>query len=427
MKAYKGRLFRRCGCRDEAGKQYRWAWKSDVDPTGICPRMVDDKHGTWGYRISAGTDPGTGKRRVIVKSVGTRAEASRALSKLETSLNEGQYRSDARQTVGAYLPTWLGRLERKGRAASTLHMYRRYVEMDIVPALGKVRLSELTKSQVRRFLDGLDEAGRGEVTIERILATLRSAMSSAVDDELITSNPAAIKFERTRKDPREVWTPVQFGEFLDSVVDEDRLGLYEFVGFAGLRRGEALGLRWEDVDLDAGLITVRQARVVVSGKVQKSRTKTESSRRRVGVTGRALAALKAQQKRQAAHRAEWGRAYVESGFVFTAENGEALNPELVTKRFRREVERSGLPKMTFHDLRHLAASLLIASGTDVSLVSKYLGHSSVSMTSDVYAHMYESVSRDMSARAEALVPVPKLRVIEGGGGNTVGTQRAVND
>lgn len=132
------------------------------------------------------------------------------------------------------------------------------------------------------------------------------------------------------------------------------------------------------------------------------------------MTGRALAALKAQQERQRGHCAEWGPAYVESGYVFTQENGEPLNPELVTKRVAREVKASGLPKVTFHDLRHVAASLLIASGADVSLVSKYLGHSSVSVTSDVYGHMYDHVSRDMSARAEALVPAPKLRVIEGG-------------
>lgn len=208
---------------------------------------------------------------------------------------------------------------------------------------------------------------------------------------------------------REVSTPEEFGEFLETVADDDRRGLYEFVGFAGLRRGE----RWQDVDLDKGLITVRQARVVVAGRAQEGRTKTETSSRRIGVTGRALATLKAQQKRQNTHRAEWGPAYLESGYVFTTENGEPLNPELVTKRFAREVKASGLPKVTFHDLRHVAASLLNTSGADVSLVSKYLGHASVSVTPDVYSHMYDSVSRDMSARAEALVPVPKLRVIEG--------------
>ena len=392
----KGSTFRRCGCRDHAGKLLT-----------TCPRLGRERgHGSWYYRADVGRD-GSGRRREQRKGgFATKAEADAALAAVLHAANTGEHRHDGRQTVGAYLTTWLADREADGLRASTALMYRRYVEHDLIPALGSVRLGDLRPGHVERLLRDLRTAGRGATTIRRIHATLRSALSSARRARLVPYNAATdVALPSARPAKVQPWTPTELAAFLDRAA-ADRLGaLFEVMAFTGLRRGEACALRWSDVDMEGGVITVRSQLVEVGGKAVEGKPKTRSGEdRRVDIGQRTVGALLAHRLTQDAERGAWGEGYRDDGRVFAREDGTDLTPSQVTKVFTRLSASAGLRPVRLHDLRHGAASLMLAGGVDLAVVSKRMGHSSIRVTVDTYSHLLPGVGRSAAEAAEALVP-----------------------
>ncbi|MDE0571879.1 site-specific integrase [Demequina sp. B12] len=391
----------RCGCRDDNGNP---RWKT-------CDRFGEGGHGSWGYRTSV-TDPATGRRRWITKfGFPTQAKAGAALNKVLRQRDDGVLRHDDGLTLGAYLDRWLERaIAADNIRPGTIRSYRGHIDNHIAPTIGAVRLRDVRKATVNQLLDKITDGKRSAATIRRIHATLRKALNDAVAQDLIASNPAAgvgLTLPKVRKHELTPWEPHELAAFLDSV-DGDRPGpLFECAAFTGLRRGEVLGLRWDDVDLETGVVTVRR-QLVSSGKhVTEQRPKTSSGRRRVDISERALDALVAQKEQQARDRQAWASAWLDTGRVFTREDGTDLHPDYVSKTFARLARRAGLRVMRFHDLRHGAASLLLAAGTDIAIVSKMLGHSSLAITADTYSHLIAGVATQAANRAADLVPARK--------------------
>lgn len=174
--------------------------------------------------------------------------------------------------------------------------------------------------------------------------------------------------------------------------------------FTGLRRGELLGLRWSDVDLAKRTISVRNNRVQAKGRIVENPTKTASGRRTVDLDDRSVGAFVAWQILQDQELTVGQEAYTVSGYVFTMEDGRPLKPQYATRLFDRIRVRVKLPKLTLHGSRHEHAALMLASGADIAVVSKRLGHSSISITSDIYGHLIGSASRNAAQGAAALVP-----------------------
>jgi integrase len=396
-------VFRRCGCRDADGRQYGTLPEraTDAQRDRACPVMLEDpKHGRWSFRLSAGFDPITKKRRQVNGgSYDTKREAQQARNAAAARLDQGKLATPSRETFAEYLPKWLDRRSRVGArggkplAASTLENYRRYAEQDIIPSrLGAMRLRDMRRGHVQAFVDELVAADRGAVTVRRIIAVVQGALSSAVRDELIDETPARL-LELPPVEAKEFtpWEAGQVGHFLD-VAAGHRLGaLFEVAIFTGIRRGALVALLWDDVDLARREIRVRQ-------------DKTEAGKRRVALDDRAIGALVAWQIAQQAERDAWGAAYADSGHVFTMEDGRPLKAQYATRLFEKLRTQAGLPRMTFHGQRHQQASLQLAAGTPLAVVSKRLGHSSVSVTADIYSHLLESTEHDAANAAAALVP-----------------------
>ncbi|WP_434993467.1 site-specific integrase [Arthrobacter sp. Ld5] len=316
-----------------------------------------------------------------------------------------------RTTAASYLQGWLDAQEKHNQLKpSTMRMYRTYVDKDIVPAFGpKLLLNDLRKPHVAGLIADLQGAGRGAVTIKRIHATLSSALADAVQDGLLALNPAAgARLPRVEKNRIEVWEPEDAGTFLDAIA-EHRLGaLFEVAILSGMRRGELCGLRWQDVDLVARRLVVRVQLVQVGKDVLEGTIKTEAGQNPVvALSDRAVAALMAWQFKQVEEREQWGEAYVETGRVFTYEDGRQLRPAYPSKLFELTVAKLGLPPMRFHDLRHLHASLMLASGQDLAIVSKTMGHSNSQITRDLYAHMVGDAARNAAEGAASLLPSRK--------------------
>jgi integrase len=258
---------------------------------------------------------------------------------------------------------------------------------------------------VRAFIDSLIADGRGAVTVRRIIAVVQGALTAALRDDIIATNPArGVRLPNVDAHEFEPWTPQQVGAFLDHA-SQHRLGaLFEVAVLTGLRRAELVGLRWVDVDLARRELSVRSTRVETSRGVVENAPKTSAGRRVVQLDDAAVGALVAWQIAQSGERAQWDAAWLSSGYVFTYENGEPLRPQYVTRLFDSLRAAADLPEMTLHGLRHMHASLLLASGADIALVSKRLGHSSISITSDIYTHLIGDAARRAAESASALVP-----------------------
>ena len=392
----KGSTFRRCGCRDEDGKLLT-----------SCPRLGKERgHGSWYYRADVGRDATTGRRREQRKGgFTTKAEADAALAKVLAAVSTGEHRHDGRQTLADFLTTWLSDRIADGLRPSSAAMYRLYVERDIVPVIGAVRLGDLRPGHVERLLRDMRTAGRGATTIRRVHATLRSALTSARRARLVSYNAATdVELPTVRPAKVRPWEADELATFLDRAAGHRLGALFEVMAFTGLRRGEACALRWADVNLEQGYVVVRSQLVEVRGQVIEGKPKTRSGEdRRVDIGQRTIGALMAHRFAQDAERLQWGSGYTHNDRVFAREDGTDLSPGQVTKMFSRLAEAAGLRQVRLHDLRHGAASLMLAGGVDVAVVSKRMGHSSVRLTVDTYSHLLQGVGRQAADAAEALV------------------------
>lgn len=296
------------------------------------------------------------------------------------------------------------------------------------PLLGRERLRDLRPTHIEQLLREATKPGNGRnmgpASIRRLHATVRSALGTAKRRRLITFNPAVDVELPSAPRPRvQPWEPAELGAFLDSIA-ADRFGpLFELIAATELRRGEAVGLRWADVDLARGVLVVRQQIVQLSGAQPPcpycggqhlgaafGRPKTASGEdRTVELDGGVVGVLMAHRLQQDAERATWGAAYSDHGLVFARENGTPIAPERVTKRFAQLVSAAGLRPIRLHDLRHGQASLMLAAGVPIAVVSKRLGHSTISLTSDTYSHLLQGVGRTLPSAPPRSCPGHRKR------------------
>jgi len=266
----------------------------------------------------------------------------------------------------------------------------------------------------------------GPATRQRVRSTLRAALNAAIAQQLITFNPAAhvvldagkrpkalvwteeriLHWKRTGEKPSSVmvWTPEHTGLFLDHVAEDRLYALFHLIAFRGLRRGEACGQKWTDTNLDAGLITVAKQLVVDGWEVYEDDPKTDAGARTIALDSDTVQALRRHRAQQDKDRKEWEDAWVETGRVFTKENGEMLHPANVTRRFIELYEEIGLPPVRLHDLRHGAATLAHAAGADLKDIQEMLGHSSITITADTYTSLLPEADLAIAEAAARLVP-----------------------
>lgn len=202
--------------------------------------------------------------------------------------------------------------------------------------------------------------------------------------------------------PPKTWSAAELRAFLGSVAEDRLYPLWLLYATTGLRRGEALGLRWSSLDLAAARLSVREARVVAGADVIASTPKTEPGRRAVALDPASVAALRAHRKRQLEERLAWGPAYADEGYVFCREDGKPLHPDDVSKRFTAAVTAIDVPRITLHGLRHTWASLALSAGVSPKVVSERLGHASVGFTLDVYSHVLPGLQEDAASTVASL-------------------------
>lgn len=380
-----------------------------------CPRLLSDpKHGKWGYYLSRGFDASGKRLQTRVANFDSKRAAQSALAKARAEHDRGEFVETSRVKFGQWLDEWLdGREQRGDIKRTTLDNYRRYVEADIKPsALGRLRLTDIKRADVRRFIDALIADGRGATTVRRIIAVVQGALTAAMHDDIIAANPArSVRLPVVEAREFEPWSPEQMGVFLE-YASRHRLGaLFEIAVLTGLRRAELLGLRWRDVDLIRRELTVRTTRVQAAREIVENSPKTSSGRRVVELPDWAVGVLVAWQIAQEADRERCGTLWEGTDYVFTYENGTPLRPQYVTRLFDTLRTGAGLPRLTLHGLRHWHLTTMIDVGAGIAVVSKRGGHSSISITSDIYLHRVPDAARLAAERVAALIPRPSAQQV----------------
>ena len=302
-------------------------------------------------------------------------------------------------SVGEYLERWLKDSVRGTVRVSTYERHEGIIRTHLKPALGRIKVKNLTPTHVRGLHREKLDAGLAPATVRKIHSTLHKAFAQAVSDGLIPRNAAAIK--APRPDPEEMH-PLSADEasaLLEAARGERFEALYMLAITTGLRRGELLGLRWRDVNLEHGVLRVGHALVREGGRYRLGETKTKRGHRSIRLTSQAVSALGAHRKRQLEERMRLAGLYEDHDLIFTTQRGTPLNPENLVKRsFKPLLERTGLPEIRFHDLRHTCATLLLGRGVHPKFVQELLGHATIAMTLDTYSHFLPSMG-NQTARA----------------------------
>jgi integrase len=355
-------------------------------------------NGTWAATISLPR----GRREVSYSK--TRDEARRKLVKAVRARDNGMLATSQRSTVGDFLDYWLAEVVRPNVRPWTYAGYEVHVRLHIKPALGHLRLDRLTPVHVQQFLNQKIADGMKPRSVRYIRGTLRTALVKAVKWDLISRNAAAlVRGPRVERYEIRPLTPDEARVFLSSIKGDRLEALYSIALTMGLRQGEVLGLRWQDIDLEAADLRVSKQLQRVDGKLQLVAPKTSRSRRTLAVPSSIVRSLREHRDRQEQEKAQEGSRWVETDLVFTNVQGKPLDASLVSKQFHQHLELAGLAQRRFHDLRHSCATLLLVQGVAPRVVMEVLGHSQIAMTMNTYSHVIPELQWQAARRMDALL------------------------
>jgi len=367
---------------------------------------IRQRGSTWTWQHLTGTVGG--KRQYATGTQRTKKLAQTALTASLDKFNKGTLTAPSKLTVEQWLTKWLTTIDVK---PATLHAYGDIVRCRLTPHLGQIRLTELRGSDIKAVYKALGTNGRkdgGPLSPGSVEAThrcLHRALQQAVEDGVLQVNPADIPSRKRAPAVTAVlnpWTPDELNRFKASVAGDRLYPLWATAIATGCRRGELAGLRWDDVDLDGGRITVINTRTSTNYKVYEGSTKTGIGRP-VGIDAETVDVLRQWHADQAQERMLAGEARVTNDYVFTEPDGNVTHPESITNRWDAAVKRSGLRRQRFHDARHAHASVLAHNGVDMVTISKRLGHSTPTLTMNLYVHANEeSDRRAVAAFSEAM-------------------------
>jgi integrase len=367
---------------------------------------------TWTVVVDAGQDPVTGKRRQkFRRGFRTRNDAEDALGTMLREAQTGQYVEPSSEAVGRFLEDWLSAVRPKLKA-STWSGYDQKLRSHVIPRLRALPLRDLdalglNKLYAELLKDGRqngDGGGLSPRSVMHVHKIVRRALGDAVRWGKLRANPAELA-EPPRPAPVEmrVWSAEQLGAFLDAVAEDRLRACWVLAATTGMRRGELVGLRWDDVDLDASRLSVRRSRVAVRYEVVEGEPKSGRARM-IDLDGATVAELRSHRKRQLEERLAWGEAYQDSRYLFTREDGTAIHPHSLSQFFEKRVARAGLPALPFHGLRHTHATLGLAAGVEAKVMQERLGHASIGITLDLYTHVVPGMQRDAAERIATLIP-----------------------
>jgi integrase len=362
------------------------------------------KDGRWMARYTVHTAAGPKRRHIYGR---TRQEVAAKLAKAMSDRDGGIELDPSRVTLNEYLQRWLKDSVKGSVRPITFESYERLVRVHVVPALGRIKLKALSPAHLQGFYRDRLDAGLSPCTVQRLHAVIHRALKQALRWGLVARNVSEVADppKAQRKEIRTL-TPEQVRTLLKTAQGDRFEALYVLAITTGLRQGELFGLSWEDVDLAAGRLSVRQTLTTPKGGRRLGPPKRSKSRRSVKLTAGAVKALTAHRGRQLEEREKLAELWKDQGFVFTTQVGTPLNRHNFFRRcFKPMLEKAGLPHtVRFHDLRHTCATILLSKNVNPKIVQELLGHANISQTMDTYSHVLPDMQERAASAMDDIFP-----------------------
>lgn len=315
-----------------------------------------------------------------------------------------------KQTVGVFLQDWLENAQKQSLRPRSYERYEEIVRLHIMPVLGQHQLQKLSPQHVQALYAQKQEEGYSSTTVLYIHNVLHKALKSAVRWALVVRNVCDLVDPPRREDFEGQTLTVEQSRKLLEIVRGHRLeALFVLALATGMRRGELMGLKWQDINFSKGELQIRRVLSRIPTKLlgkgfEESEPKTQKSKRKVVIAPFALEALKQHRERQLEARAKAGDLWQDHDYVFCTSIGTHLNPDKdIRVQLKRPLQKAGLPDIRFHDLRHSTASLLFAEGVHPKIVQEILGHSNIRITLDIYSHMLPTMQDGAMGRLDDLL------------------------
>lgn len=355
------------------------------------------RDGRWGATLTASD----GRRKTVYGR--TRAEAGRRLTELIKRQHAGLLIVEADTRTSDYLQRWLADTAQPSVRPSTYASYQLHVRR-LLPLIGAIKLGKLGPAQVQAAYAELHRQGLSPQTIQHTHTVLHRALKQAVIWGLIARNPTdGATRPRIERREMKILTELQVRQFLAATRSDEMHTLWTLLVTTGIRLGEALGLKWEDVDLEAGRIVIRRALQQQTGRgLVFVEPKSHRSRRTVVLAPGTAAELSEHRRDQLEYLLMLGPHWQGQDLVFCNDVGRPLQSGQVSWRFHKALDDAGLPRLRLHDLRHTAASLLLAKGVHPKIVQEMLGHATITLTLDTYSHLTPGLQAEAAARMQEL-------------------------
>ncbi|WP_376794854.1 tyrosine-type recombinase/integrase [Thermogemmatispora sp.] len=327
------------------------------------------------------------------------------MRKALNELEQGTLPLERDQSMRAYLEYWLEQIQKPAIRPTTYILYRRIIQKHLIPTLGGISLRRLQPEHIEHLYARKQAEGLASRTIANIHKLLHAALSDAVRRSKVARNILElVKAPRATSPERPTLTQEQAVRLVHSVKEHPLEALLLLALITGMRQGELLALRWSDVDLERGTLQVRRT---VSYKARygfvETETKTAKGKRTIALPPLLVETLKRHRARQQEARQKAGRRWQERDLVFCTQEGNFLTDSFVRRQYYQLLERAGLPRIHFHDLRHSTATILLAMGVHIKLVQELLGHSQVTVTLGIYGHVLPGMQREALQRMEQLL------------------------
>ena len=357
-----------------------------------------------GYWVGAFDIPTTsGARKRVVVYGKTLAEAREKLSKVQQDARSGIPVPDKVWKLGPYLE-YLENFVKRNRRPATYNLYEMIVRLYLKPGLGSRKLTSLTVPMVQEFLNRRLQKGDSIRKVQVMRTVLSAALTRAVREELIVRNVARLvelpQWQRGRIRP---WAADEARAFLTAAKPDPLYTAFVLLILYGLRRGEVLGLRWDDIDFDSGTILIHQQLQRVRGELFLAPVKTQAGQRGLPLLDAGAQALKLQAERQAHYRIDMGSAWPETGLAFTTRTGRPVEPRNFVRSFRRICDDNKIRLIKVHHVRHTVGSLLKDLGVPARDAQTILGHTRISTTLEIYTDTDEQARRDALTRLQRLL------------------------
>ena len=359
--------------------------------------------GSWSIIVYLGKDTITNKKMYKWFTFrGTKKQAEVYLAEKLNEINNGTFTNDKDMLLEDYLNYWYKETCVNKLSPTTYESYRNNLDIHIIPILGHIKLKDLQPLYLQNFYSDRLDKGLSKTTVLYLHRILHCALGQATKWQLISRN-IADNVEPPKKDNYEakVLSPKDLKNLLNALNKNDFIYIPVMIALStGMRRGEVAGLKWNNVDLDNGYINVVQTLYTTKTGLKFSTPKTKKSIRKITIPPTLVTILQEHKKNQTSLKDILDNNYIDNNLVCCLDNGEPINPDMITWKFRNFLKRNNLPKIRFHDLRHSHASLLLMQGVQAKMISERLGHSNISITMDLYTHIYEESNKELANQFE---------------------------